>query len=183
MGGLVLVNSEMIYNRLLEGRFYSGTILTPHSAWLLRRSMQTFNLRMEKHSQTTASMLNYLRELPFIEHVYYPHVDGKQLTGYGGIVFVDIRPDLVPFYKTFTSTLQWFGTGTGMACVTSMVAQPFSGSHASMTDQEKADMGIEKGLVRLCFGLEDLDDLKDDLLQAFEAVERQVDQERSLDPA
>ncbi|MNG24592.1 Methionine gamma-lyase [compost metagenome] len=70
-----------------------------------------------------------------------------------------------------------------MACVTSMVAQPFSGSHASMTDQEKADMGIEKGLVRLCFGLEDLDDLKDDLLQAFEAMERQVDQERSLDPA
>nr|BFE95222.1 hypothetical protein GCM10020185_57580 [Pseudomonas brassicacearum subsp. brassicacearum] len=82
-------------------------------------------------------MLNYLRELPFIEHVYYPRVDGKQLTGYGGIVFVDIRPDLVPFYKTFTSTLKWFGTGTGMACVTSMVAQPFSGSHASMTDQEK----------------------------------------------
>ncbi len=67
--------------------------------------------------------------------------------------------------------------------MTSMVAQPFSGSHASMTDQEKADMGIEKGLVRLCFGLEDLDDLKDDLLQAFEAMERQVDQERSLDPA
>ncbi|MNP19500.1 Methionine gamma-lyase [compost metagenome] len=98
-------------------------------------------------------------------------------------MFVDIRPDLVPFYKTFTSALKWFGTGTGMACVTSMVAQPFSGSHASMTDREKADMGIEKGLVRLCFGLEDLDDLKEDLLQAFEAMESQVDQERSLDPA
>ena len=125
--------------------------------------MQTFNLRMEKHSQTTASMLNYLRELPFIEHVYYPRIDGQQLTGYGGIVFVDIRPDLVPFYKTFTGALKWFGTGTGMACVTSMVAQPFSGSHASMTDQEKADMGIDKGLVRLCFGLEDLEDLKEDL--------------------
>jgi cystathionine gamma-lyase/cystathionine gamma-lyase/homocysteine desulfhydrase len=183
MGGLVLVNNETIYNRLLEGRFYSGTILTPNSAWLLRRSMQTFNLRMEKHSQTTASMLNYLRELPFIEHVYYPRIDGQQLTGYGGIVFVDIRPDLVPFYKTFTGALKWFGTGTGMACVTSMVAQPFSGSHASMTDQEKADMGIEKGLVRLCFGLEDLEDLKEDLLQAFETMESKVDQKHSLDPA
>ena len=183
MGGLVLVNNETIYKRLLEGRFYSGTILTPNSAWLLRRSMQTFNLRMEKHSQTTAIMLNYLRELPFIEHVYYPRIDGQQLTGYGGIVFVDIRPDLVPFYKTFTGALKWFGTGTGMACVTSMVAQPFSGSHASMTDQEKADMGIDKGLVRLCFGLEDLEDLKEDLLQAFETMESKVDQKSSLDPA
>jgi cystathionine beta-lyase/cystathionine gamma-synthase len=183
MGGLVLLNDEVIYQRLLEGRFYSGSILTPHGAWLLRRSMQTFNLRMEKHSQTTTSMLNYLRELPFIEQVYYPRIDGRQLTGYGGIVFVDIRPDLVPFYKTFTGALKWFGTGTGMACVTSMVAQPFSGSHASMTDQEKADMGIEKGLVRLCFGLEDPQDLREDLLQAFEATQRQVEQKNSLNPA
>jgi len=70
-----------------------------------------------------------------------------------------------------------------MACVTSMVAQPFSGSHASMTEQEKADMGIGKGLIRLCFGLEDLADLKEDLLQAFEAMENKVDQASSLNPA
>jgi len=182
MGGLVLVNDEVIYNRLLEGRFYSGSILTPNSAWLLRRSMQTFDLRMERHSRTTSWMLDYLQELPFVERVYYPRIDGKQLTGYGGIVFVDIRPDLIPFYKTFTGALKWFGTGTGMACVTSMVAQPFTGSHASMTDQEKADMGIGKGLVRLCFGLEDLEDLKEDLLQAFQSAEIRAGQ-RSLDPA
>ena len=52
-----------------------------------------------------------------------------------------------------------------------------------MTDQEKADMGIEKGLVRLCFGLEDIEDLKEDLLQAFETMESKVDQKSSLDPA
>lgn len=183
MGGLVLVDNEALHARLLEGRFYSGSILTPNSAWLLRRSMQTFNLRMEKHSATTVSMLSYLQTLPFVEHVYYPRIDGQQLTGYGGIVFVDIRPDLVPFYKTFTGALKWFGTGTGMACVTSMVAQPFSGSHASMSEQEKADMGIGKGLVRLCFGLEAVEDLKQDLLQAFQATEKRVAQEGVLNPA
>ncbi|MFK3823075.1 PLP-dependent transferase [Pseudomonas yamanorum] len=183
MGGLVLVNDHELHNRLLEGRFYSGSILTPHSAWLLRRSMQTFSLRMEKHSSTTALMLSYLQSLPFIEHVYFPNIDGKQLLGYGGIVFVDIRADLVEHYKVFTSALRWFGTGTGMACVTSMVAQPFSGSHASMSDQEKAEMGIGKGLVRLCFGLEDLEDLKEDLLQAFQTMESRVGVESVLDPA
>ncbi|WP_460421403.1 trans-sulfuration enzyme family protein [Pseudomonas sp. ZL2] len=172
MGGLVMVNDPALYQRLLEGRFYSGSILTPHSAWLLRRSMQTFELRMERHGKTTVQMLNYLKDLPYIERVYYPHIDGKQLTGYGGIVFVDIRRDLVPVYKTFTRSLRWFGTGTGMACVTSMVAQPFSGSHASMTDEEKALMGIGQGLVRLCFGLEALEDLQDDLLQAFQTAEQ-----------
>ncbi|MNR11663.1 Methionine gamma-lyase [compost metagenome] len=53
-----------------------------------------------------------------------------------------------------------------------MVAQPFSGSHASMTDEEKALMGIGQGLVRLCFGLEALEDLQEDLLQAFQTAEQ-----------
>lgn len=63
--------------------------------------------------------------------------------------------------------LQLFGTGTGMAAVTSMVAQPYNGSHASMNDDEKREIGLDGGLVRLCFGLESIDDLKKDIVQAF----------------
>ena len=57
-----------------------------------------------------------------------------------------------------------------MACVTSMIAQPFSGSHASMCDVEKREMGLDESLVRLSFGLENVADLKEDLAQAFSAL-------------
>ena len=57
-----------------------------------------------------------------------------------------------------------------MACVTSMVAQPYTGSHASLDDDDKAGMGLDRDLVRLCFGLEDPDDLRADLISAFDAL-------------
>lgn len=170
MGGIALVNDDALHQKLLESRFYAGTILTPHSAWLLRRSMQTFHLRMTQHRTVTLGLSAFLRELPQVKHVYYPEVDGRQLTGYGGIVFLDLRDDLAGKYEQFRDALRWFDTGTGMACVTSMIAQPYSGSHASLTEAEKSDMGIGRGLVRLCFGLENPEDLKKDLLNAFEAI-------------
>jgi len=173
MGGLLVLRCADLAERLREERFYSGAILDPHSAWLLRRSMQTFALRMKEHQRTTRIMAEFLEDLPQITRVYRPDVDGQQLVGYGGILFCDLREDLVSRYQEFASQLRLFGTGTAMACVTSMVAQPYSGSHASMTPAEKFEMGLDEGLVRLCFGMEEVDDLKRDLRQALEAIDIQ----------
>jgi len=68
------------------------------------------------------------------------------------------------------AALQLFDTGTGMACVTSMVARPFTGSHASMNEQQKQQMGLTRQLVRLSIGLEEVEDLIADLLQAFDLI-------------
>ena len=67
----------------------------------------------------------------------------------------------------FRDALKFFGTGTGMACVNSMIAQPFTGSHASMDDSEKADMELTPNLVRLCVGLEKFEDIVEDLTNSF----------------
>ena len=66
--------------------------------------------------------------------------------------------------------LQLFDSGTGIACVTSMVAQPFSGSHSSLSENEKKEMGISKRLMRLSFGFENRNDLKNDLTGAFKRM-------------
>lgn len=171
MGGCILTNKESLYNSLLELRFYSGCILAPFSAWLLRRSLQTFTIRMKAHQNTTKEMVSFLKNIPQITKVYYPTIDGKQLIGYGTLIFFDLREDLVEFYPVFAEKLKLFNTGTGMACVTSMVAQPFTGSHASMNEYEKEKMGLSKSLIRFSFGLEDIDDLKNDILQAFNRIE------------
>ncbi len=167
MGGFVLTDREELHHELQEQRFYFGAVMEPFSAWLLRRSMQTFELRMTAHQAAARRMGDFLRAQPQVGRVYYPCVDGQQLTGYGTLLFFDLREDLRDEYPRFASALTLFSTGTGMACVTSMVAQPFSGSHASLTEAEKREMGIGAGLVRLSFGLERIEDLQADLAVAL----------------
>lgn len=171
MGGAILLNNTALFDELVANRFYSGTIMTPFSAWLLRRSMQTFTIRMQQHHDTTKKMVACLRDFPQIKKIYYPDIDGKQLKNYAGIIFLELRDDLLRHYASFIKELRLFGTGTGMACVTSMVAQPYTGSHASMSADEKESMNLGKNLIRLCFGMEDPVDLIEDLNAAFKKCE------------
>jgi len=172
MGGIVLTARADLHERLADERFYTGATLDPHSAWLLRRSFQTFELRMRSHREVTLRMRDFLQKQPQIAEVYYPEIDGTQLKGYGGILFFRLGKEYANRYLPFRDALTLFDTGTGMAAVTSMVAQPFTGSHASMTAEEKAAMGLGPDLVRLCFGLEDPEDLEQDILQALRAMQQ-----------
>ncbi|MDH5692442.1 MAG: PLP-dependent transferase, partial [Gammaproteobacteria bacterium] len=170
MGGFVSTNNDDLAERLRETRFYTGAILDPNSAWLLRRSLHTFPLRMREHVRTTREICTYLYTRKEIETVYFPETGKDQLIDYGGIVFVQLKEQYQNYYNDLKNHLHLFNTGTGMACVNSMIAQPWSGSHASLSDQEKREMGLNPGLIRLCFGLETLDDLTADLGQAFDRM-------------
>ena len=170
MGGVILSNDDGIAAALREERFYSGAVLDPHSAWLLRRSLQTYPLRMQAHADTARAMVDFLRTRPEVARVYYPEISKKQLVNYGCIIFFQFAEQYSGCYERFMSTLRLFQSGTGMACVTSMVAQPYTGSHASLEDDDKAAMGLDRDLVRLCFGLEDPDDLRADLSSALDAL-------------
>ena len=167
MGGFIAVNDAKLADSLLESRFYSGAILDPNSAWLLRRSLHTFPIRMREHVRITETILSYLREKKEINHIYMPEISKNQLRAYGGILFFEFIDKFQNKYEKFRDALKLFDTGTGMACVSSMIAQPWPGSHASLCDSEKISMGISTGLVRLCFGLESEDDLIADLENAF----------------
>lgn len=116
-------------------------------------------------------MVELLRSFPAVERVDFPQIGDGQLHDYGGIVFVQLRPAYRERYGDLIANLRLFDTGTGMAAVTSMVAQPYSGSHASLDEAQKAMLGLDRGLVRLCFGLEDETDLAADLTQAFAALD------------
>lgn len=170
MGGFLTTHQAELAEELRRMRFYSGSILDPHSSWLLRRSLQTFPLRMEHHAATFQELAEHLRRHPHIRRVHTPEIDGRQLSNYGGILFVELDPRFESAIATFMDSLALFERGTSMASVVSAVAQPWSGSHLSMTDAEKQRAGIERNLVRLCFGLEDPADLKADLTQALDRL-------------
>ena len=170
MGGIVLTNSPNLYQHLFDERFYAGSVLDPHSAWLLRRSLQTLAIRVEKQIRSTREIVAWMGFQPEVGRVYFSKGDGLQLQQYGGIFFFEFEKGYENLYEPFTKLLKLFSTGTGMACVTSMIAQPWSGSHASLSDEEKTSMGITKNLVRICVGLEDPEDLKQDLRNAFDQL-------------
>ncbi|MDZ4662560.1 MAG: aminotransferase class I/II-fold pyridoxal phosphate-dependent enzyme [Pseudomonadota bacterium] len=170
MGGVVTTNSKELGDQLAAWRFYTGANLDPHAAWLIRRSLQTFPLRMKEHERKIKIMSSFLSEQPAVAKVYIPEIDGHQLTGYGCILFIELHDKYEPQVLTFMNSLKLFDRGTSMASVVSSVAQPYSGSHASMTEHEKSKVGIKKTLVRLCFGLEDEEDLVADISQALKAL-------------
>ena len=170
MGGFIAVNDDQLAEALLQNRFYSGAILDPNSAWLLRRSLHTFPVRMREHGRITQKLYAYLEQRDEIETVYYPDLSTEQLQNYGGILFFDFSAPFAECYTQFRDALSLFDSGTGMACVSSMVAQPWSGSHASLCDSEKIAMNINTSLVRLCFGLEAAEDLIADLEHAFSSL-------------
>jgi cystathionine gamma-lyase/cystathionine gamma-lyase/homocysteine desulfhydrase len=167
MAGFISTNRQELAEKMFSLRFFQGCILDPHSAWLMRRSMQTFTLRMKEHQTKVQVMARFLREMDEISEVFLPEVDGNQMTGYGCILFFELKPKYVNSVIKFMDSLTLFDRGTSMACVVSAVAQPFSGSHLSMKPEDKKRVGIRETLVRLCFGMEDEQDLKNDLLQAF----------------
>lgn len=173
MGGFIAVNDDKLAEELRESRFYSGAILDPNSAWLLRRSLHTFPIRMREHVRITQSLYEFLQGRDEVAKIYMPETDKNQLREYGGILFFEFSNAYQQSYVKFRDSLKLFDTGTGMACVSSMVAQPWSGSHASLCDTEKQEMGINTGLVRLCFGLENADDLMADLDKAFAALKNE----------
>lgn len=168
MNGVLMTDRQDLADEFRETRFYGGLLLSPENAWLTRRSLQTLDIRLKQQQSVCAEMRDFLNQQPQVEKVYYPKIDGKQLNGYAGILFFELKNP--GGYPKFMQALKIFNTGTGMACVTSMIAQPWSGSHASMTDEEKRQINIGENLVRLSFGLKNIEDLKNDLLNAFKIL-------------
>jgi len=166
MGGVISTNRNDLAETISQIRFLSGGILDPHSAWLIRRSMQTFRLRMQEHERVIKKMASFLHAQAEIERVYLPEVGG-QLEGYGCILFCELKEQFEANVDRFLSGLSLFERGTSMASVVSAVAQPYFGSHLTLSPEEKKQMGIKPTLIRLCFGLEEISDLIDDLKTAL----------------
>lgn len=104
MGGFALCSDAGLASRLRDIRFYGGAILDPNSAWLLRRSVQTFEIRLERQRTTLTTMHKFLSSHAAVERVYVPEVDGRQLTAYGGILFFHLAK---PLHDRMQKSARW----------------------------------------------------------------------------
>ena len=166
-----------------EGLRDFGAALSPHSAWLILQGIETLPLRMERHIANTEAVVRFLAEHPFVARVGHPlleshpsHAIANRLLkhgakGAGSVFSFDLKGSREQG-KKFIETLKLFSHLANVGDCRSLVIHPASTTHFRMSDEALAAGGIGQGTIRLSIGLEDADDLIDDLKRALKAAEK-----------
>jgi O-acetylhomoserine (thiol)-lyase len=163
-----------------EGLRDFGASMSPHTAWLILQGIETLPLRMERHMRNTARVVEFLAAHPFVARVGHPmleshpsHALAKKLLprGAGSVFSFDMKGRREQG-KKFIDTLQVFSHLANVGDCRSLVIHPASTTHFRMSDEALSGAGITQGTIRLSIGLEDPDDLIDDLKRALKAAEK-----------
>ncbi|MNZ02131.1 Methionine gamma-lyase [compost metagenome] len=163
-----------------EGLRDFGACLSPHSAWLILQGIETLPLRMERHIKNTEKVVQFLASHPLVSRVGHPmlethssHALAQKLLprGAGSVFSFDIAGNRNQG-KKFIETLKVFSHLANVGDCRSLVIHPASTTHFRMSDEALSQAGISQGTIRLSIGLEDADDLIDDLKRALKAAEK-----------
>ena len=176
VAGLVTTNNEELAERIYFYQNAVGGVLGPNDSWLLQRSMKTLALRVERQQENAQTIAEFLDSLPEVDKVYYPglpsheghEIAKKQMNGFGGMVACDLRDEEKA--AQFIESLKVFTLAESLGAVESLVEIPSIMTHASIPKEKREEAGIKDGLIRLSIGIEYVDDLIDDLKQAFEVI-------------
>lgn len=154
----------------------AGGILDPFGAWLLMRGLATYGLRMARHNSSGMAVAEFLASHRKPLKVHYPGLPGHpdhalaktQMSGFGGLVSFELGDDAAARHVVDATRL--FAIGPSIGGVESLISQPGNTSHHSVAPERRREMGISDGLVRLSVGIEETEDLIDDLASALEGV-------------
>jgi cystathionine gamma-lyase/cystathionine beta-lyase len=177
VGGAVVAATEELAEKV---RFLSnamGTCASPFDCWLVLRGIKTLPLRMRQHEENAAAIAVFLEGHPRVKKVFYPGLKShrhhklakKQMKGYGGMVSFEIGGG-AKAVKSFLRNLRIFSLAESLGGVDSLAEHPATMSHASMPEGFRKRVGITGDLIRLSIGLENIDDLREDLEQALGSV-------------
>ncbi len=177
VGGAVVTNDEKLYKRLKFHQNALGAILSPFDSWLVLRGVKTLSLRMERHQYNAMNIARYLESHDMVDRVYYPGLEShpqhelakRQMYGYGGMLSFEIRGGLREA-KRFVESLEIFSLAESLGGVESLIEIPALMTHASISRDERLKIGLRDSLIRVSVGIEDLDDLINDLERGFEVI-------------
>jgi cystathionine beta-lyase/cystathionine gamma-synthase len=170
-----LAGPSRLIDRILDARKKLGTVLDPSAAYALGRGLKTLAVRIERHNANAAAVARWLAQDRRVHAVYYPgleqHPDhaiaAKQMTGFGGMVCVDVGGGYDGAARFF-DRLKVFQRAASLGGVESLCSLPILTSQWGHTDEELARAGVTRSMARLSVGLEDSDDLIADLDQALD---------------
>jgi len=173
IGGVLVVNDDELAEEIHFVRKSSGAVPGPMDAWLCLRGTRTLHVRMARHNESGLAVAEFLEAHRAVERVLYAGLEShpqhklaaQQMSGYSGMVAVDLGdPARARALATGTSVLQ---LAESLGGVQSLISVPALQTHASVPKEIREALGITEGLVRLSIGLEDVEDLTQDLDQAL----------------
>jgi cystathionine beta-lyase/cystathionine gamma-synthase len=175
-GGAVAGDAALIEQVRVRARTL-GAMLDPHAAWLTERGMKTLAVRMERHNRNGMEVAQWAERQPKIERVYYPglsshpdhEVARRVLDGYGGMVSIVLKGGGAAATR-FVQALRLCKLAPSLGGVETLVSEPRHTSHSALTPAERARRGIPDGFIRFSLGIEDADDIIDDIEAALEQV-------------
>ncbi|MFC4076021.1 bifunctional cystathionine gamma-lyase/homocysteine desulfhydrase [Salinithrix halophila] len=173
VAGLVVTRDKEVGEDIHFLQNSMGGILPPHDSWLLMRGMKTLGLRMRQHETGARRLAEWLVSRPDVGSVYYPglktHPDHdiaiRQARGFGGMISFDAGDGKRA--EEILSRTRWFTLAESLGAVESLISVPARMTHASIPPERRRELGITDGLIRISVGVEDVDDLIEDLEQAL----------------
>ncbi len=176
LGGVVVGNKDLIHQLYLFCR-NTGPAMSPFNAWVLSKSLETLDVRMERHSNNAMYIAQSLESHPKISWLKYPmlpshpqhEIAKKQMSAGGGIVCFELKGGIESGRK-FLDALKMLTLTANLGDTRSIASHPASTTHSKLTDSERAEVNITPGLIRISVGLEHRDDILADIVQALDQL-------------
>ncbi len=176
IGGIVIAvrDDDIDWLRFVQNA--EGAILSPFDSWLVLRGTKTLALRMQQHSANGMALAEFLAAHPKVKKVYYPGLPShpqyelakRQMHGFGGMLAFDLGS--LEGARRLLNAVRLYALAESLGGVETLISHPATMTHASVPAERRAAIGIGEGMVRISAGVEDIDDLKEDLTQALNAV-------------
>ena len=177
VGGSIVIKDQDLYGeKIAYLQNAVGAIPSPFDCYLLTRSIKTLSVRMQKHNENGEKVASFLESHPKITKIHYPGTDqkyksiaSKQMSGFGGMMSIVLDTNLEGV-NTFLSNLKIFTLAESLGGVESLIEHPAIMTHASIDKKIRDSLGISDSLLRLSVGIEDVEDIIEDLKQALETI-------------
>jgi len=185
--GIALTNDKELIDRLHFIQNAVGAIPSPFDCWLSNRGLKTLAIRMRQHEKNAMAVAKFLEAHPLVEAVYYPGLEShkqhelakKQMKGFGAMMSVRIKGNLDTSNK-FLSSLKLFTLAESLGGVESLCELPCIMTHAAVSPEERAKLGITDTLIRVSVGIEETEDLIKDLDQALKIANEVTNKKRKM---
>ena len=173
LGGVTVGNTDLIREIYLFSR-NTGPALSPFNAWILSKSLETLAVRLEKHAENALKLAEFLENHPKVEQVKYPFLKShpqyqiarKQMRLGGNIISFEIKGGIAAGRK-FLNAVEMCSRSANLGDTRSIVTHPASTTHSKLSEEDRIEVGITDGLIRISVGLEHIDDIIKDIKQAL----------------
>lgn len=177
MGGLIVKDDELA-EQIAFNQNSTGATPGPQDCFLVLRGIKTLHLRMQRHCENALAIASFLQTHPAVDKIYFPGLEShpghevakKQMRGFGGMMSFTLKNNTVEAATRLLSNTHLFTLAESLGGVESLIGHPASMTHASIPKEEREKTGVVDSLIRLSVGIEDAEDLIEDLKHALNQI-------------